>query len=141
MSPCGLDCSNYLCSMCIRARLHKIACKVSCYIAPCHTYIELLHPCSQRCFFSTVMNLNEQWCRTDTACYQEFIIIYRKECSTLIYPCRRAYCKVMMQQQGFVVCDVPEVKNLSKLPSFPTLRTPIFVNCYASSTFASYLDP
>jgi len=43
---------------------------------------------------------------------QEFIIIYRGECPTLIYPCRRAYRKVMMQQQGFVVCDVPEVKNL-----------------------------
>ena len=26
----------------------------------------------------------------------------------------------MMQQQGFVVCDVQEVKNLLKFPSFPT---------------------
>ena len=72
---------------------------------------------------------------------QEFIIIYRGEYPTLIYPCRRAYCKVMMQQQGFVVCDVPEVKNLSKLPSFPTLRTAIFANGYANNTFTSCLDP
>ena len=36
--------------------------------------------------------------------YQEFIIIYRGEYPTLIYPC--AYRKIMMQQQGFVVCDV-----------------------------------
>ena len=28
----------------------------------------------------------------------------------------------MMQQQGFVVCDVPGVKNLSKLPSFLLIR-------------------
>jgi len=32
----------------------------------------------------------------------------------------------MMQQQGFVVCDVPEVNKLSKLPSFLILRTAIF---------------
>ena len=47
----------------------------------------------------------------------------------------------MMQQQGFVVCDVPEVKNLSKLPSIPMLRTAIFMNGYAINTFASCLDP
>ena len=41
--------------------------------------------------------------------------------------CRRAYHKVMMQQQDFVVCDAPEVKNLSKLPSFLMLRTATFV--------------
>jgi len=67
--------------------------------------------------------------------------MYRGECPTLIYPCRRTYCKVMMQQQSFVVCDVPEVKNLSKLPSFPTLGTTIFANGYVSNTFTSCLDP
>jgi len=46
--------------------------------------------------------------------------MYIGEYPILIYPCRRAYHKVMMQQQGFVVCDVQEVKNLLKLPSFPT---------------------
>ena len=70
-----------------------------------------------------------------------FSHVHRGEYPTLIYPCRRAYRKVMMQQQGFVVCDVPEVKNLSKLPSFPTLRTAIFANGYANNTFASCLDP
>ena len=70
--------------------------------------------------------------------YQE---IYRGEYPTLVYPCKRAYRKVMMQQQDFVVRDVSEVKNLSKLPSFPTLRTATFVNSYASNTFASCLDP
>ena len=48
---------------------------------------------------------------------------------------------VMMLQQGFVVCDIPEVKNLSKLLSFLTLRTAILVNDYASNTFAGCLDP
>ena len=72
---------------------------------------------------------------------QEFIITYKGEYLTLIYPCKRAYRKVMMQQQGFVVYDVPKVKNLSKLLLFPTLRTAIFTNGYASNTFASCLDP
>ena len=33
------------------------------------------------------------------------------------------------------------VKNLLKLPLFPTLRTAIFANGHASNTFASCLDP
>jgi len=70
---------------------------------------------------------------------QEFIIMYRGEYPTLIYPGRRAYRKVMMQQQGFVVCDIPEVKNLLKSASFQMLRTVIFANNYASNTFASCL--
>jgi len=67
--------------------------------------------------------------------------VHRGEYPTLIYPCRRAYRKVMMQQQGFVICDVLEVKNLLKLPSLPVLRTATFVNGYSSNTFASCLDP
>ena len=35
--------------------------------------------------------------------------IQRRECPTLIYPLEGH----MMQQQGFVVCDMPEVKNFS----------------------------
>ena len=58
-----------------------------------------------------------------------------------ILPCRRAYRKVMMQQEGFVVCDVLEVKNLSKLPLFLMLRAAIFTNGYASNTFACSLEP
>ena len=53
--------------------------------------------------------------------------IYRGEYPTLIYPCRRVYHEVMMQQQGFVICDVPEVNNLSL---FPTLTAAIFTNGY-----------
>jgi len=46
--------------------------------------------------------------------YEPTIVVHdnRGEYPTLIYPCRRAYRKVMMEQQGFVVCDVPEVKNI-----------------------------
>ena len=43
---------------------------------------------------------------------REFIIIYRGECPILISPCRRAYRKVIMQQQGFVVCDVTGQESL-----------------------------
>ena len=50
------------------------------------------------------------------------VIIYRGEYPTLAYPCRRAYRKVKAQQQGFVVRDVPEVKNLSKSPNFHRFR-------------------
>jgi len=77
----------------------------------------------------------------ETKYWQQFIIIYSGEYPTLIYPCGRVYHEVIMQQQGFVVFDVPEVKNLSKLPSFPTLRTAIFADGYASNTFHSCLDP
>ena len=39
--------------------------------------------------------------------FQEFIIIHRGEYPTLIYPCRRAYRKVMMQGLWFVTYTKP----------------------------------
>ena len=48
----------------------------------------------------------------------------------------------MMQQQGFVVCDVlGSQESLDIAIISALLRTAIFVNGYASNTFASCLDP
>ena len=60
------------------------------------------------------------------AFHQEFIMIYREECHTLLFPCRKAFHKVMMQQQDCLVCAKPEVKNLLKLLALTMLRTAIF---------------
>jgi len=60
-------------------------------------------------------------CRLHVTCMVHVLYFELGECPTLIYTCRRAYRKVMVQQQGFGVCDVPEVNNLSKLPSFTML--------------------
>ena len=46
--------------------------------------------------------------------YQEFIIIYRGECPTLIYPYRRAYRKVMMQYFRVFPFIINDIINWTK---------------------------
>ena len=72
--------------------------------------------------------------------YQEFIIRYRGEYPTLIYPCRRVYRKVMMQQLtrfcGF--WHTGSQKSL-EIAIVSDAQNSHIHECYASNTFASCL--